>query len=157
MKPTVYIETTIASYVTGRLSDNLIVAGRQALTGKWWEDVAPYYDCFTSVVVLDEAEQGDPDAAKKRMEFLSFVPLLNMSEEVYTLADRLVMEHAIPKEYHDDALHVAVAAIHGVDFLLTWNCKHLASAFRRPHTMRVVELAGYACPELCTPEELMER
>ncbi len=105
---------------------------------------------------MEEAQKGDPDAAASRLEMIASLPILTLTEEAIIVADALVEGGAIPHAYKDDALHGAVAAVHNMDFLLTWNCKHLANAFLRRKTMGIVAQRGYACPLICTPEELME-
>jgi predicted nucleic acid-binding protein len=110
---------------------------------------------FTSELVLAEAGQGDPDAAKRRSEQLQDIPDLEVTSEVVASAKRLVAEGALPREAVDDAMHIAIAAVHGVDYLLTWNCRHLDNAERKPLVRSVCAIAGYRCPEVCSPQELM--
>lgn len=156
MASSVYIETSIVSYLTSRPSQDPIIYGRQAITKLWWQEPRQDATRFISVLVIEEAQKGDPDAAASRLDIVASLPVLSLPEDAITVADALVENGAIPDAYKDDALHVAIAAVHNMDFLLTWNCKHLANAFLRRKTMHVVERLGYTCPVICTPEELME-
>lgn len=156
MKQKLYIETTIISYLTARTSRNPIVAGRQALTREWWEHRRTAFDLVVSELVFDEAAAGDPEAAKRRLDYISGMDSLHISDEAVTLAELLVREGPIPGEYGEDALHIALCAVNGIDFLVTWNCRHLANAFHRRQIESIVEARGYRCPVICTPEEVME-
>lgn len=156
MKELVYIETTIVSYLTSRKSRDIVVAAHQAITQRWWHERITKYELVISELVIREASVGDPDAAASRLETLKDVGILSLSEEAISLAEILVSRGPIPRQYVEDALHIAVAALNGVDYLLTWNCKHLANAAHRSRIESLVEKAGYGCPIICTPEELME-
>src|ERR1700722_10901245 len=129
MKPTVYIETTIVSYLTARLSTDVVRRGQQELTTRWWRDRRQDYALFTSRFALLEAAAGDPTAAAERMEVLNKVDRLEIGPKVETLAERLLSDGALPAKAQVDALHLAVAAVSGMQYLLTWNCKHLANGF----------------------------
>ena len=109
-----------------------------------------------SELVFREAEAGDPEAAKRRIDLISGVDSLHISDEAVELAEALVEENAIPREFAEDALHISLCAVNGIDFLLTWNCRHLANAILRHKIESAVESQGYLCPVICTPEELME-
>lgn len=156
MKPQVYIETTIVSYYASRPSRDLVVAAHQELTREWWDRDRVRYSVFCSEIVRREAGGGDPDAAAKRLAMLEGVPVLSLEEEALELAAGLKERGLVPVEYGEDALHIALAVIHGMDYLLTWNCRHIASARMRLPTIHTVEELGYECPSICTPEELME-
>jgi hypothetical protein len=156
MKLKVYIETTIVSYLAARLSKNTIIAGRQVLTQEWWENRSKSFDLVVSELVFQEAGQGDPNVAKKRTDYIDETESLAITNEAVSLAETLVIENAIPKQFGEDALHIAICAVNGIDFLLTWNCKHLANAIRRHKIETIVEKKGYQCPIICTPAELME-
>ncbi len=156
MASSVYVETSIVSYLTARSSQDPIVAGRQAVTKLWWREPRRNANRFISILVLEEIQRGDPTAAASRLEIIASLPVLSLSEDAIFVADALVENGAIPDVYKDDALHVAIAAVHAMDFLLTWNCKHLANAFLRRKTMHIVERLGYICPVICTPEEMTE-
>lgn len=156
MKRRVYIETTVVSYLAAKASRNRIVSGRQALTEEGWRTRRPLFDLVVSELVVQEAEAGDPQVAKRRLEYLSEIASLGVSDEAVSLAEALVGEGPIPPEFDEDALHIALCAVNGVDFLMTWNCKHLANASHRDTIRAVVESRGFRCPVICTPEELME-
>ena len=156
MKPSVYVETSVVSYLTGNTSRDVIVAGRQALTVEWWATCRQNFDVFISALVVTEAEDGDPMAARKRLAVMEGIPALDVTDEAKALARQLVDGGPIPKEYPEDALHIAVCALNGMDYLVTWNCTHLANATIRRQVERLLEAAGFVCPVICTPEELME-
>ena len=156
MKPTVYVETTVPSYLTAWRSPDLIMAANQEATRRWWDDVRSNYELFISPIVMQEAMSGDPAAAKLRTEAISGLPELDVSVEAEALAARLLADAALPPNAKTDALHIALAAVHGLDYLLTWNCKHIANATMRGKIERVCRTAGYEPPVICTPLELME-
>jgi predicted nucleic acid-binding protein len=156
MKPSVYVETSVISYLTGNASRDVIVAGRQALTAEWWATCRQNFDVFISALVVTEAEDGDPMAARKRLAVMEGIPALDVTDEAKALARQLVDGGPIPKEYPEDALHIAICALNGMDYLVTWNCTHLANATIRRQVERLLEAAGFVCPVICTPEELME-
>ena len=156
MKQRVYTETTIISYLTGRPSRDLVIAAHQELTRQWWETRSSDFELFVSELVREEVAMGDAKASDKRMGTIAEMPILRTTEEAVSLAERLVSMGPIPHEAAADALHIAIAAVNGVDYLLTWNCKHMANATLRSRIEAKVEEAGYACPVICTPEELME-
>ncbi len=154
-----YIETTIISYLVSRPSRDLLVAAHQQVTHVWWTDRRPKFECFVSQVVLDEASAGDPAEAKKRNEAVRDFPALEVTEDAEELTRAVLASGALPPQAvrdaaHIAAAHIAVAAVHDVDYLLTWNCKHLANAqiIRR---VSAVCSERYNMPLICTPEELM--
>jgi predicted nucleic acid-binding protein len=155
MKKRVYIETSIASYLTARPSRDLIQAARQQITNDWWEDRRSEFDLFISQYVLDEAEGGDVIAARRRLELLDGLPLLETTEEAMDLGESLITTGAIPKKAVTDALHVAIATVHEMNVLLTWNCTHLANAEMLGEVAKVLRSRGYEPPVICTPDELM--
>ena len=144
------------SYLTSRTSSNLIVAARQAITAEWWEMRHQEFDLYVSALVVSEAEDGDPEAVERRRAAMKDLPALSVSNEAKVLGERLIDDGPMPEEYPEDALHVAVCALNGIDYLLTWNCTHLANAQLRRQVERFLDEAGYECPIICTPEELME-
>ncbi len=156
MQPKVYIETTIISYLAARPSRDLIVAGHQRITHEWWQTSRPYFSTVSSQLVVREAGAGDAEAAAARLAFLTGLPLLEITEEALTLAQRLLQSQAIPPEFPEDALHVAVAVAHGIEYLLTWNYKHLANARMRSRIEATCRELGYETAVICTPEELLE-
>jgi predicted nucleic acid-binding protein len=156
MKPKVYIETTIISYLAARPSRDLIVAGHQQITHEWWQTARPNFAAVSSQLVAREAGAGDSEAAAARLALLTGLTLLEISEEALTLAQRLLQAKAIPQDFPEDALHVAVAVVNGIEYLLTWNYKHLANAGMRSKIEATCRELGYEAVVICTPEELME-
>jgi len=154
MKPVVYIESSVISYLVSRPSRDVIVAGRQALTLEWWENEKDRFDLRVSALVEDEIARGDPAAAEQRLALIEEIPGLATTDDALFLAENLIVEKAIPIGSEDDALHIAIAATQGVDYLLTWNFKHINNAETKRLITRVVESLGYVCPLLCSPEEL---
>ncbi|MBF0203586.1 MAG: type II toxin-antitoxin system VapC family toxin [Desulfamplus sp.] len=156
MKKKVYIETTVISYLAARLSKNTIVAGRQVLTQEWWDEYRHSFDLVVSELVFQEAEVGDPEVAQRRINYIKDIASIEISDEAVVLAEILVNRGVIPDKYAEDALHIAVCAVNGIDFLVTWNCKHIANAVLRHKIENIVESQNYQCPIICTPAELME-
>ena len=155
MKSKIYVETTVVSYLTARPSRDLIVAAHQELTREWWETRGGEFDLYGSQLVIREASAGDEDAAARRREILHPLPLLEINETATRLARMLVEEAAIPRTSPEDALHIALATVHGMDYMLTWNCKHIANAEIRNAVTATCRSRGYEPPVICTPEELM--
>lgn len=151
----VYLETSIVSYLTARPSRDLIVAGHQQLTHEWWNEERHHYELCASPLVIREASAGDPEMVKLRLERLQEVPLLEITDAALALAEQLVRGVPLPPKARADALHIALAAVHGVEYLLTWNCTHIANARLRPRVEAICRAAGYVPPVLCTPEELI--
>jgi hypothetical protein len=137
------------------MSKDLVVVGHQHITQEWWEKRQPLYDLYVSLIVLDEAKAGDPEAAKKRLQSITDVPVLELTPEALALAKSFIEPGAIPKKAEEDALHIAVATVNGMDFLLTWNCKHIANAEIQKRIRTISQDHGYEAPMICTPEELM--
>lgn len=156
MKPSLYVETTIIGYLTSRVSSLLAAAANQQMTRDWWEDRRAHFDVFISRLVVDECAAGDSEAAAERLEKIKDLPLLDVTDEVIRLADALLARVPLPKKAQVDALHVAVATVGGVQYLLTWNCKHIANAALRPRIEAVCRELGYDPPSICTPQEIME-
>jgi hypothetical protein len=155
-KPKVYIETSFVSYLTAWPSRDLIVAGHQQITHEWWRKRRQAFDLVTSDLVFDEASGGDPDAAKARVEILGTMTLLRANEQAFELAQVFLRDGALPAKATVDALHVAVAVLNGIDYLLTWNCRHLAHGATRRQLDRICSLRELETVEICTPEELLE-
>jgi len=156
MKPTVYIETSIISYLTARPSRDLIVAGHQQITHEWWSEVRPEVDCLISSYVIDEASQGDPQAAQKRLEAMAGFPILTLNEDIKALALKYQTAAQIPEKAKLDAFHLAFPSWYKIDYLLTWNCKHIANANVRKIVENINRQLNIHAPIICTPEELME-
>ena len=153
MRPTVYIETTIPSYLTAWPSRDLVRAAHQQITREWWGQ-RDRFDLFTSRLVVEECEAGDPTAAADRLAAMVGIPLLEMGPEVADLADALMRNVPLPQRAAADALHIATAAAHGIQYLLTWNCAHIANVTLRPRIESACRTAGFEPPLICTPEEL---
>ena len=156
MNPTVYIETTIISYLTARPSKDLIVAGHQQITTEWWEEVRPKVDCFVSPFVIQEASRGDSAMVAKRLESIANIPVLEQNETVDELAQRYFAKMSIPEQAKIDAFHLAIAAAYEMDYLLSWNCRHIASAHVQRTIQKLNEGFEMQTPIMCTPEALME-
>lgn len=156
MRPKVYIETTILSYLTAWPSRDLVTAAHQQITREWWQTRRQNFDLFTSQLVIDEAREGDPDAANRRLEVLDDIPLPEPGDDVAELAQALIEQVPFPQRAAADALHIAIAVVSGMDYLLTWNCRHIANAARRGAIESVCQSRGYETPIICTPEELFE-
>jgi predicted nucleic acid-binding protein len=155
MKPSLYLETTIPSYLTARPTRDLIMAAHQQITQEWWEKRLADFRVFISQLVLDECALGDADAARRRMTALKELPLAQIDNAVLELAQALVRAGAVPRTAGADAVHIATAAFHDMDFLLTWNCSHINNAETVAELTAALAQEGYGCPRICTPEELM--
>ncbi|MHB8523273.1 MAG: type II toxin-antitoxin system VapC family toxin [Limisphaerales bacterium] len=156
MKPRLYLETTIPSYLAARHSRDLRLAADQETTQEWWDRERQGYELFVSEVVLDEAADGDSAFAAKRLTLLEGLPRLRATAEVDGLVARLLQKDIIPPTAAPDAVHLALAAVHRIEYLLTWNCRHL----HNPRLERRIEAAcrecGFLAPVICTPAELLE-
>jgi hypothetical protein len=153
MKPRIYLETTIPSYLTAWPSRDLVRAAHQQLTREWWAKRG-VFELFSSRLVVEECQAGDPQAAADRLKALAGIPLLEQTADAAVLAEALVSEVPLPERAAADALHIAIATVHGVDYLLAWNCTHIAKVTLRPRIEAVCRAAGYEPPLICTPEEL---
>jgi len=154
VKPVVYIETSVISYLASRPSRDVVIAGRQAISQDWWENQSQRFELRISALVEEEASRGDSSAAARRVAIIRNIPSLAISDLAVALAETLIERRVIPKGSEDDALHIAVAATQGADFLLTWNFKHINNAETKQLIADVVDSCGYICPLLCSPEEL---
>ena len=154
MPASVYIESSIISYLTSRPSWDVIKAARQAITSDWWLNSKSQYEVYISALVEDEISGGDPIAAARRLQAVANIPSIHITSEAQVLADALVASKAVPENSVRDALHIAIAATQGIDFLLTWNFKHINNAETKALIARVIEADGLVCPILCSPEEL---
>ena len=155
MRRKVYLESSFISYLTSRLANNLIIAGHQLLSRDWWDKRRASFDLFISQSVLNEIGTGDPEAAKKRMAVVSNLPILSINDEATELAIALITQAPIPEKAGEDALHIALAAVYRMDFLLTWNCRHIANAEIQQDITQIITASGYRMPIIATPEELM--
>ncbi len=155
MRPKLYLETTIPSYLVASPSRDLIVAAHQQITNQWWTNKKDDFDIYISQFVFDESSSGDRQLASDRIKIISKFPKLEITDDVKLLAAALLNSKAIPKKAAIDAAHVAIAAVHGMDFLMTWNCAHIANAFMSQTIQSICLKNGYICPVICTPEELL--
>ncbi len=151
----VYLETTFISYLVSRPSRDLLVAAHQQATRDWWLERRENFECYVSQVVLDEVAAGNSEEAKTRVAIIGDFPVLEATEEAEFLAGAIVSSGAIPSNAARDAAHIAIATVNGMDYLLTWNCKHLANAQVVRRVAVVCNREGYDMPVICTPEELM--
>lgn len=156
MKPKVYLETSILSYLTARPSNDLRAMANQSTTIEWWESRRPDFDIYISEFVVAESSQGDAEAAARRLEVISTIAELETTEAVRLLGRALVVNGPVSRGAEIDAYHIAVAAVNGMDYLLTWNCKHIANAAMRPKIELACRKHGFEPPTICTPQELME-
>jgi hypothetical protein len=152
-----YRETTIPSYLTARTSRDLVTARLQRITARWWNSWRTQFDIHASDIVHKEANAGDPHAARRRMEVLEGFPILESDDDSRSLSLRILEKANLPGRASVDAEHVAIAAMHGMDILLTWNCAHLVNPQVAPTIEMVCRSEGYVCPTLCTPQQLMEK
>ena len=154
-KGTVYVETTIVSYLTARPTSDLLAAAWQKTTVDWWETQRSRFDFYTSDVALEEAHRGDPKPQGNVLKHISGIPVLEINHPVVALSKALLEGRALPAKAQDDALHLARSAVHGIDYLLTWNFRHLDNAETKPIMRRICRRYRYAMPEICTPQELI--
>ena len=152
---TVYIETSIVSHATARPSSDIQIAALQQQARNWWSIERPNFDLVTSQLVINEAAAGDPSAAADRLKLLDGLPTVPIDDDVRTLARAIVSASIMPPKAAADALHVAAAAVAGIQYLLTLNCKHIANAHELPHTYRLLDQRGYGQLLICTPAEFL--
>jgi len=155
MKPKVYLETTIPSYLTAWPSRDLIKAAHQQITNEWWQ-IRDQFELYISQIVIQEASAGNKDAAKRRIDIIKNLSVLNVSLESQKLAQKLIEQSSMPQKAVVDAIHIAISVINGMDYLLTWNCTHIANASMRKQIEKVCRIYGYEPTTICTPNELME-
>jgi predicted nucleic acid-binding protein len=156
MKKHVYIETTVVSYLIAKPSRDIMIAGHQEVTRELWPKLSSSYETYISALVFEEAGRGDPDQARMRLTAIAGFSMLDIDDEARSLAEKIIAEKGIPAEYPEDALHIAVAAANGIEVIITWNFAHLNNPFTRKKIRKIVEAEGYSCPEICSPEELLE-
>lgn len=150
----IYIETTVIGNVAGRIHSNPDVASRQRTTRTWWNTAAAQYELVISQLVIDECSDGDPVAAQERLNVLNDLTLLAITDDARSLARILNAEGAVPPSEPRDALHIAVAAVQRVQYLVTWNFKHIANATMRSRIEQTCRVAGFAPPIICSPPEI---
>lgn len=154
MKRKLYIETSVISYLTARPSKDIIVAGRQASTRDLWDNLNKF-DPFVSELVYNESTKGDTVAAEARINAISNLPELDITDECHILAQAIIKDGAVPSQFPEDALHIAIGAVHNIDFIVTLNFKHINNPVTRALIRKSIESNGYQCPELCSPDELI--
>ncbi|GAB4482984.1 MAG: hypothetical protein OHK006_02690 [Thermodesulfovibrionales bacterium] len=157
MRESIYLETTVVSYYTSKPSRDIIVLAHQEITREWWGTALKRYDAFISEIVVEEALAGDPEAARKRAGILKKIPHLDLNPAVERMAQVYVERLNIPPKALRDAVHLAVASVHDVDYLVTWNCSHIANGEIIRKLMQVNIAYGIKTPVICTPEELMPK
>ena len=153
-KATVYIETSVISYLTARPSRDIIVGAQQQLTADWWENQRSKYALFVSTFVVEEAVGGNATAAIRRLDTLTGITVLEVTDEITRVAAYLLQCGAVPQTAVQDALHIAISAVYRIQFLMTWNYKHIANAVMRDAINEACRAAGYHAPVICTPVEL---
>jgi predicted nucleic acid-binding protein len=152
---TVYVETSIVSYLRQRPSSQVVMAARQLLTHQWWNDERSKYELVVSQYVIDEASAGDPALAAERLESLDGIPLLPLDSEIAQIADEIMTRAILPRNARTDALHIAMVAHHRIQYLLTWNCRHIANATILPRIHKLLTDLSIPIPIICTPEEMI--
>jgi len=156
MKKTIYLETTVVSYYTSKPTRDIIALAHQEVTRQWWPKAVERYDVYISEIVVEEAGLGDPEAARRRLNELEGFPHLELNDKVEEMAKVYIEKLEIPEKSLRDAAHLAVACVHNMDFLVTWNCAHLANGEIIGKLINVNKIFGIHTPIICTPEELME-
>ncbi|MBF0137304.1 MAG: type II toxin-antitoxin system VapC family toxin [Magnetococcus sp. DMHC-1] len=156
MKSKIYVETSIVSYLAARPSRDLIVAAHQQITATWWHEQSSHFDLYASELVIQEISAGNHDAVARRLVLLEGLPTLTINEDALTLAKHLVQYGAVPLIAGNDALHIAIATVQNMDFLLTWNCKHIANAVMRYKIEKTCRGLNFEPPTIATPEQFLE-
>jgi predicted nucleic acid-binding protein len=151
MKPTVYIETTIPSYY---FDDRLALSADIGRTREWWDEERGGYECFISAVVLDELAEGEYPNQAACLQLVDGLPLLAVEPEVIEIAEVYQARRVMPRSPIRDALHVAIASYYRMDYLLTWNCRHIANMNKARHLEMVNQRLGLGSPRLVTPHLL---
>ena len=152
----IYIESTSPSYVVARPARDLLQAARQQLTRDWWDLKRDNHELFTGQLVLDEIAFGEPEMAKRRLELVADLTLLESTEEARKLTRSIMDSRLLPAKAEGDGAHIALATVHKMDILLTWNCRHIANAFIRGRLRQLIGAGGHSAPTICTPEELLQ-
>ena len=156
MKPTVYLETTIPSYLAARPSRDLVASAHQQVTHEWWHEASDQFEVFISEAVLSEIRSGDPEVASRRLQIVSGLPVLELTEDIRQLTLVYHKELELPRRAGADIVHIACAVSYELDYLLTWNCAHIANGRVIRRLMTANERLGRFTPLIVTPEELFE-
>lgn len=154
IKPIVYIESSVISYLASRPSRDVVVAGRQAITHDWWENQRQRFELRVSAIVEEEVSRGNSSAALNRLNLIEDIPRLSLSDEATNIAELLLTKAAVSRSSEVDALHIGIATAQGADYLLTWNFKHINNAEMKSAITQIIESYGFVCPQICSPEEL---
>ncbi|MEM6406256.1 MAG: type II toxin-antitoxin system VapC family toxin [Pseudomonadota bacterium] len=154
MNLTVYVESSVISYLASRPSRDLVTAARQAITAEWWEKRRRQYEVYISTLVEEEISRGDPSSAERRLAYVAEITALDVTDQANALAKDLIKQGAVPKNSEEDALHIGISAAAGMEYLLTWNFKHINNAETKTAIAKVIEAHGFVSPVLCSPEEL---
>jgi predicted nucleic acid-binding protein len=154
--PTVYVETTVIGYLTARRQPDPIVAGHQVATERWWLSARQKFQLAISQLVIDECSQGDPAAAAERLQAIADLDLIAVNSAAHQLTNSLLSRGAVPQTEPRDAAHIALAAVHGVEYLVTWNFRHIANPSMRRMIEEVIVGTGFRPPVICSPEQLSE-
>ncbi len=152
----VYVETTILSYLVSNPARDVVIAGHQQTTRQWWSTRQKVFTCYISQVVVDEISAGDPSEVQKRLAVARTLDALLITIEAERLNESIIKSGVLPPKAIRDAAHIAVSTVHNVQYLLTWNCKHLANAQISKRIAALCKQAGFEMPTICTPEELLE-
>lgn len=152
----VYIETSVISYLTAKPSRDLVIAAHQKITYDWWQKSKPKFYCFISEFVINEISKGDNEAASKRLSVVSKLPLLEHTHLIDELADNYIKILSIPEKSKTDAFHLAIAVLFEIEYLLSWNCKHISNAIVSNKVNEFNKKNSLYMPVLCTPLMLME-
>ena len=155
MSETVYIETSILGHLTARPTDNLILAANIKITQDWWDEYHNSLVLYTSELVEDEAARGDPTISAQRLALLQTLTFLDLTEEATDLAQEFLRQSNLPTKAANDAFHMAIATVYGLNYLLTWNCKHMANSQIQRKLSEISRHLGYKLPFICTPYEFI--
>ncbi len=156
MKPKLYIETSIVSYLTARPSRDVVINANQQLAQEWWES-RQNFELFVSQLVVDEASKGDAAFAQKRLDLIKDLPLIDFNADAKNLAKEILRQNVLPAKAALDVFHIAATAVHELDFLLTLNCKHIANAFIFRRIEKICSQFGFQAPIVCTPQEILQK
>ena len=148
----IYIETSVVSYYTSKASRDVVIAGHQQATLDFWPLFSGNLSPYISALVVQESSRGNTEMSQKRLNAIKSFPVLPTTPESEQLAQTIIDNHGIPKKYPEDALHIAIAAMAGMDFIVTWNFSHINNPFTKLKIRRLVEETGFECPEIVTPE-----
>jgi predicted nucleic acid-binding protein len=152
--PSVYVETTVVGHIAARQQSDIVVAARQLLSNRWWA-TRDDYRLYISQIVIDECSAGDAKAASERLLLLAELDVLAISQDARNLAAELIIRRGVPESEPRDALHISIAAVHGIQYLVTWNFRHIANAETRSKIEQICRDFGYVPPSICSPDELL--